>query len=51
MKAKEQKRKEWKAFLAELKSLPPEKLSKTAKYWLARENEPAVEYDMRAVLR
>lgn len=51
-KTKEQKQKEWQDFVAKLKTLPPEKLSKAAK-WVLKEEEKGSEYwmDMKAVLK
>lgn len=49
---KQKKREDWKKFLAKLKSMPPEKLSKAAK-WVLKEEEKGDEYwlDMKAVLK
>ena len=56
---KEEKRKDWekiiaklKKIIAKLKSMPPEKLSKAAK-WVLKEEEKGDEYwlDMKAVLK
>lgn len=51
-KAKEEKQKNWQDVLAKLKKLPPEKLSKAAK-WALKEEEKGSEYwmDMKAVLK
>lgn len=49
---KEEKRKDWLDFVANLKKLPPEKLSKAAKWVLANEEKNKdVYYDMKAVLK
>lgn len=49
---REEKRKSWEAFVEKLKSLPPEKLSKTAKWALAQEGKQEEVYiDMKAVLK
>ena len=51
-KTKKQKRKEWQDFVAGLKTLPPEKLSKAAKWVLENEGKVKdVHYDMRAVMK
>lgn len=52
-KTKEEKQKEWQDFLAKLKTLPPEKLSKAAKWFLANEgrDKSGVIVDMKAVLK
>ncbi len=52
-KTKEEKQKEWQDFLAKLKTLPPEKLSKAAKWFLANEgrDKGGVIVDMKAVLK
>ncbi len=49
---KEEKRKDWEKIIAKLKSMPPEKLSKAAK-WVLKEEEKGDEYwlDMKAVLK
>lgn len=51
-RTKEQKRKEWKEFVEYLKTLPPEKLSKPAK-WMLNFEESGREYwyDEKAVLK
>lgn len=51
-RTKEEKRKDWQEFLAKLRALPPEKLSKGAK-WVLQEEEKGNEYwiDMKAVLK
>lgn len=50
---KEEKKTDWKAFVEKLKSLPPEKLSKAARWVLAQEEKPQEEtyIDMKAVLK
>lgn len=50
-KKKDSRKQEWHDFLAQLKSMPAEKLSKTAKYFLAHEHDEPVEMDMKAVLK
>lgn len=51
-KTKEEKRKDWQDFVAKLKTLPPEKLSKAAKWILENEGKSNnVYYDMKAVLK
>lgn len=50
-KTKEQKEKETRAYLEYLKTLPPEKLSKWAKTWIAKGYEKPVEMDMKAVMK
>ena len=52
-KTREEKQKEWQDFLAKLKTLPPEKLSKAAKWFLANEgrDKGGVIVDMKAVLK
>lgn len=52
-KIKEEKQKEWQDFLAKLKTLPPEKLSKAAQWFLANEGKSKedVIVDMKAVLK
>ncbi len=48
----EEKKQSWDAFVEKLKSLPPEKLSKTAKWVLAQEGKQEEAYiDMKAVLK
>lgn len=51
-KTKEEKQKDWQDFVAKLKTLPPEKLSKAAR-WVLKEEEKGNEYwmDMKAVLK
>lgn len=51
-KTKEEKRKDWQNFVAKLKNLPPEKLSKAAK-WVLKDEEKGNEYwmDTKAVLK
>lgn len=51
-KTKEEKQKDWQDFVAKLKALPPEKLSKAAR-WVLKEEEKGNEYwmDMKAVLK
>lgn len=51
-RTKEEKRKNWQEFLAKLRALPPEKLSKGAKWVLEHEGKDApVTYDLKAVLK
>ena len=51
-KTKEEKRKDWQEFVAKLKALPPEKLSKAAKWVLENEgNSENIYYDMKAVMK
>ena len=48
----EEKRRSWEAFVEKLKSLPPERLSKAAKWALAQEGkQEEVHIDMKAVLK
>lgn len=51
-KTKEEKQKNWQDFLDKLKNMPPEKLSKAAK-WVLKQEEKGEEYwmDMKAVLK
>ncbi len=51
-KTEEEKRKDWQNFLAKLKALPPERLSKAAK-WVLENEEKGNKYwmDMKAVLK
>ena len=51
-KTKEEKQKNWQDFLGKLKNMPPEKLSKAAK-WVLKQEEKGEEYrmDMKAVLK
>ena len=51
-KTKEEKRTDGQAFVAKLKTLPPEQLSKAAKWILENEGKNNnVYYDMKAVLK
>ena len=51
-KTKEDKKKDWQNFIAKLKSLPPEKLSKDAKWVLENEKGTGnVSYDIKALLK
>lgn len=52
-KTKEERQKDWQDFLAKLKAMPPEKLSKAAKWMLENEGKRKdnVIVDMRAVLK
>ena len=52
-KTKEEKQKEWQDFLIKLKAMPPERLSKAAKWFLANEgrDKGGVIVDMKAVLK
>lgn len=52
-KTKEERQKDWQDFLAKLKAMPPEKLSKAAKWTLENEGKRKdnVIVDMRAVLK
>ena len=48
----EEKRKNWEAFVEKLKSLPPERLSKAAKWVLTQEGkQEEAQIDMKAVLK
>jgi hypothetical protein len=48
---KEKKTKDWQDFVAKLRTLPPEKLSKAAKWVLENDGKNNVHYDMKAVLK
>lgn len=51
-KTKEEKRQDWLAFVAKLKTLPPEKLSRAAKWVLENEGKnDNVYYDIKAVMK
>ncbi len=50
-KSKEEKQKESQRLLAKLKALPPEELSKPAKWFLENYGKEAVYYDMKAVMK
>ena len=51
-RTKEEKRYDWERFLLKLKSLPPERLSKAAKWVLENDGKmDNVQYDMKAVLK
>lgn len=52
-KTKKVKQEEWQDFLTRLKAIPPEKLSKAARWFLTNEgkHKDGVIVDMKAVLR
>ena len=53
MKTTETKQKEWQDFLAKLRTTPPEKLSKAARWFLSNEgkNKDGIIVDMKSVLK
>lgn len=51
-RTKEEKRKDWHDFVAKLRTLPPEKLSKAAKWVLGNDGKDEnVYYDIKAVMK